>query len=80
VFGSVVRGEADAASHVDLLVELEPSRGLFNLGGLLMDLQERLHREVDVMTPAVLKSHVQERILREALPLRGADDAKPGPI
>jgi predicted nucleotidyltransferase len=67
LFGSVVRGEADAESDVDFLVELEPRRSLFDLGGLLMDLQKHLHCKVDVMTPAMLKSRVRERILREAL-------------
>jgi predicted nucleotidyltransferase len=69
VFGSVVRGEADAGSDVDFLVELEPGRSLFDLGGLLMDLQEHLDCKVDVMTPAMLKPRVRERILREATPL-----------
>jgi uncharacterized protein len=67
IFSSVVRGEADAASDSDCLVELEPGQSLFDLGGLLMDLQEHLHCKVDVMTPAMLKSCVRERILREAL-------------
>jgi hypothetical protein len=58
VFGSVVRGEADAASDIDFLVELEPGRSLFDLGGLLIDLQEHLHCKVDVMTPATLKVHI----------------------
>jgi predicted nucleotidyltransferase len=66
VFGSVVRGDADAASDVDFLVELEPGRSLFDLGGLLMDLQEHLHCKVDVTTPAMLKSRVRERVPREA--------------
>jgi predicted nucleotidyltransferase len=69
LFGSVVRGEADAASDIDFLVELEPGRSLFDLGGLLMDLKEHLHCKVDVMTPAMLKSRVRQGILREALPL-----------
>ena len=69
VFGSVARGEADAASDVDFLVELEPGRSLFDPGGLLMDLQDHLLCKVDVMTPAMLKSRVRERVLREALPL-----------
>jgi predicted nucleotidyltransferase len=69
VFGSVVRGEADATSDIDLLVELEPGRSLLDLGGLLMDLQEHLHCKVDVMMPAMLKSGVRERVLREALPV-----------
>ena len=33
IFGSVARGEADEASDVDILVELEPERSLFDLGG-----------------------------------------------
>jgi predicted nucleotidyltransferase len=69
VFGSVVRDQADAASDIDFLVELEPGRTLFDLGGLLMDLQEHLHCKVDVMTPAMLKPRVRERVLREAMPL-----------
>jgi predicted nucleotidyltransferase len=69
VYGSVVRGEADAASDVDFLVELEPGRSLFDLGGLLVDLREHLHCKVDVMTPAMLKPRVRERVLREATPL-----------
>ncbi len=39
LFGSVARGEADEASDVDILVELEPGRSLFDLGGVLMDLE-----------------------------------------
>ena len=38
VFGSVARGDADPKSDIDLLVDLEPGRSLFDLGGLLMDL------------------------------------------
>ncbi|KAM3096926.1 nucleotidyltransferase family protein [Phormidesmis sp. 146-35] len=38
VFGSVARGEADADSDVDFLVEMEAERSLLDLGGLLMEL------------------------------------------
>ena len=38
VFGSGARGEADSKSDIDLLVDLEPGRSLFDLGELLMDL------------------------------------------
>ena len=40
IFGSVARGEADAASDLDFLVEMEPGRSLLDLGGLLMELQD----------------------------------------
>lgn len=69
VFGSVARGEADDASDIDFLVDLEPGRSLFDLGGLLMDLQALMGREVDVATPRGLKLRVRERVLREAMRL-----------
>ncbi|MGH8001566.1 MAG: nucleotidyltransferase family protein [Brasilonema sp.] len=69
IFGSVARREADADSDVDFLVEMEPGRSLFDLGGLLMELQELLDRDVDVVTQKGLRQRIRERVLREAIPL-----------
>lgn len=69
VFGSVARGEADAQSDVDFLVEMEPGRSLFDLGGLQYELERLLGRPVDVVTERGLKARVQEGVLREAVPL-----------
>ena len=70
VFGSVARGEADSKSDIDLLVDLEPGRSLFDLGGLLMDLQDLLGQKVDVVTERGLRERIRERVLKEAIPLR----------
>ncbi|MCF7936454.1 MAG: nucleotidyltransferase family protein [Synergistales bacterium] len=69
VFGSVARGEADAASDIDLLVEMEPGRGLLDLGGFQYEVQQLLGRPVDVVTEGGLRPRIRERVLREALPL-----------
>lgn len=69
VFGSVARGEADELSDIDLLVDMEEGRTLLDMGGLLMDLRELLHREVDIVTENGLKPRMRERVLREARPL-----------
>jgi predicted nucleotidyltransferase len=69
IFGSVARGEADSDSDVDLLVELEPGRSLFDLGGLLMDLQALLEHPVDVVTERGLRERIRDRVLKEAAPL-----------
>ena len=69
IFGSVGRGEADEASDIDLLVDLAPGRSLLDLGGLLMELQALLHREVDVVSERGLRREIRERVLREAIPL-----------
>ena len=69
VFGSVARGDNDERSDVDFLVEMEPGRTLFDLSGLLLDLEAVLHTPVDVVTERGLRPRVRERILAEAVPL-----------
>lgn len=69
VFGSVARGTADAESDIDFLVDLEPGRTLFDLGGLVMALRELLGRSVDVVTERSLRERVRESALRDATPL-----------
>ena len=69
IFGSLARGEEDATSDIDFLVDMEPGRTLFDLGGLQIDLQELLGRQVDVVTVRGLRSRIRDRVLREAVPL-----------
>jgi hypothetical protein len=69
VFGSVVRGEDRPDSDVDFLVDLEEGRSPMDLGGLLMDLQKLLGRNVDVVTKKGLHWYIKDRILREARPI-----------
>ncbi|HLA80570.1 MAG TPA: nucleotidyltransferase family protein [Thermoleophilia bacterium] len=67
VFGSVARGEADAQSDIDFLVELEPGRSLLDLGGLQYELESLLGCRVDVVTERGLKTRIRDRVLREAV-------------
>lgn len=69
LFGSAARGEGDRESDIDLLVDLDQDRDLFDLGGLVNDLEAMLGRKVDVATEAGLRPRVRERILREAAPV-----------
>lgn len=69
VFGSVARGDATEASDIDFLVDLDSDRGLFDLGGLLMDLRDLLSHDVDVVTEAGLRPRVAERVLANAIEL-----------
>ena len=66
VFGSVANGTANQNSDIDFLVDLEKGRSLFDLGGLLMDLQQLLNRSVDVLTENGLHWYIKDRILNEA--------------
>ena len=69
VFGSVARGEASDTSDVDFLVEMEPGRSLFDLGGLYADLHDLLGCPVDVVTEKGISSYIRDRVLAEAVPV-----------
>jgi predicted nucleotidyltransferase len=69
VFGSVARGSESVSSDIDLLVDLDADRTLMDLGGLLMELRALLGSRVDVATEAMLRPHVREQALRDAVPL-----------
>jgi predicted nucleotidyltransferase len=69
VFGSAANGTANENSDIDFLVDLEEGRSLFDLGGMLMDLQALLQRKVDIVTENALHWYIRDRILKEARPL-----------
>ncbi|MBV8938811.1 MAG: nucleotidyltransferase family protein [Alphaproteobacteria bacterium] len=69
VFGSVARGEDREDSDIDLLVSLEPGAGLMAMGGFLADMEDFLHRRVDVVTEKGLHWVIREQVLKEATPL-----------
>jgi hypothetical protein len=66
VFGSAARGDDTAESDIDFLVELEPGRSLFDVGGLLMELETLLHCKVDVITEKSLHWYIRDKVLSEA--------------
>ena len=69
VFGSVPRGEANASSDLDLLVDMSEGRSLFDLVALSDDLEDALGIEVDVVTEGGLSPYLRDRILAEAVAL-----------
>lgn len=69
VFGSAARGDAGATSDVDLLVEMEDGRSLFDLAALWQDLEKLLGRRVDIAEPEGLHWYIRDRVLKEAVPL-----------
>jgi predicted nucleotidyltransferase len=69
VFGSVARGESQAYSDIDLLVDTGPETSSWFPAGLVLDLEEILGCKVEVVTEKGLSPYLKERVLREALPL-----------
>ncbi|HSK75490.1 MAG TPA: nucleotidyltransferase family protein [Thermoanaerobaculia bacterium] len=69
VFGSLARGEGRDDSDLDLLVTLGEGRSLLDLVGLKQDLEDLVHRPVDVVTEQALSPYLRDRVLSEAIPL-----------
>ena len=70
LFGSFARGEATEQSDIDLLIEFaERNKSLLDLAGLKIELQEKLGRNVDVVTFKSLHPLLKERILAEQIVL-----------
>lgn len=69
VFGSVARGEETVESDIDLLVDMQEDRGLYELIGLQQELEEFLGRKTDVMTANNIAPRLMEKIVAEAMPL-----------
>jgi predicted nucleotidyltransferase/DNA-binding XRE family transcriptional regulator len=69
VFGSAARGEDQAESDVDLVVDLDRNTGLFSLEALRRELSEILGVSVDVAPSDSLRPRVREVVEREAIPL-----------
>ena len=66
IFGSYVRGEADSASDVDLLVTFDEPPTLLELISLELKLSEVLGRKVDLVMKSALKPQIGQLILEEA--------------
>lgn len=65
-FGSVQRGEDTDTSDIDLLVDFEPGRSLFDQVGLIQDLEDLLGCRVDVVTEGGLHWYIRDRVRKEA--------------
>jgi predicted nucleotidyltransferase len=68
VFGSYARGEATEGSDIDLhIIDRGTLRGMFQLAGFELALEEKLKVSVDVVTTNSLFDDVRERIEQEEL-------------
>lgn len=69
VFGSVVRGEAREDSDLDLLVHFLPGAGLLEWVALERNIEDLLHRRVDIVSDRAIRDELAPYILSEAVVL-----------
>ena len=71
LFGSYARGEAMPDSDIDLRIDKGRIRGLFQLSGFQLDLEEKFNTHVDVLTTESLNEKFLKRISGEEIVLYG---------
>lgn len=69
LFGSVVRGEMREDSDIDILVDLPRGKSLFDLAGIKIRLEEKLGRDVDIITYNSIDPLLKDYILGNQLPI-----------
>ena len=67
VFGSVARGQAGPDSDIDLLVNLGADCSLLDLIAIKQDIEDALHRVVDIVTEPALSPYIRDEVLSEAV-------------
>lgn len=69
VFGSVARGQDGESSDIDLLVDFEEAKSLFQIAELEQQLAGLLGAPVDIVTASSLRPNVRQHVLKDAIPL-----------
>lgn len=67
LFGSLARGQQDASSDVDVLVDFADDADLLDQVGLALMLEERLGLPVDVVPKRTLRPEVADSVLDGAV-------------
>ena len=68
-FGSVLHGTDKEGGDIDILVDKLPGATLFDLGGLLEELQAILGTDIDLLTPGDLPKKFRDKVIAEAKPI-----------
>ena len=67
LFGSAARGDMGEKSDIDIVVQLK-TQDLFDLIGIKLDLEEQLHRQVDIVSyREKMNKFLKRRIDKEAV-------------
>ena len=69
IFGSYARGDMTQKSDIDLVVEFDQGKSLLDLVSLKLDLEDALHKKVDVITYGSISPYTRNAVLKEQVPV-----------
>lgn len=69
VFGSVLHGDDQEGSDLDILIDPTPETTLFDVGAIRHELLQLLGVRVDVLTPNALPDAFRAKVIAEARPV-----------
>ena len=69
VFGSVLHGDDQEGSDLDLLIDPTPNTTLMDVAKIQVELEKILGVSVDVLTPKALPDKFRNVVLAEAVPV-----------
>ncbi len=69
VFGSVVHGDDQEGSDLDILIDPTPNTTLMDVARIQVELEKLLGVAVDVLTPKALPDKFRGVVLAEAVPV-----------
>lgn len=69
VFGSVLHGDDQEGSDLDLLIDPTPETTLMDIGAIRHELLQLLGVPVDVVTPKALPARFRDKVIAEAVPV-----------
>ncbi len=69
VFGSVLHGDDQEGSDLDILIDPTPETTLLDIGAIRHELLQLLGVNVDVLTPNALPDSFRAKVIAEARPV-----------
>lgn len=67
LFGSIVRGQEDETSDIDILVNYNEGVTLLDVAGLQFELERILGRKVDLVSEKFLHRRIRDRVNKEQI-------------
>ncbi|MBI4357112.1 MAG: nucleotidyltransferase family protein [Gammaproteobacteria bacterium] len=69
VYGSMAKNEETENSDLDLIVEFDDDRTLFDWIDLTCELEDRIKKKVDITTDQTIHWYIRDKVIKEAIPL-----------